>query len=169
MAHIHSASGETVAHIYNLGLASDDSAHVLSAEMVRNAFYAHALLENKACCSEILEVPHHGLRQNCFNGALAERNAHMEGVGQPHWAYTCDECEHILVPIEDDPDQTWSEIHVVTYLVILSADIWTIGCLSACVMDGVTHRTLESGWVCTDTREKVISKWHARYLMIRSL
>ncbi|KAI0742302.1 hypothetical protein C8Q80DRAFT_1109352, partial [Daedaleopsis nitida] len=104
-------------------------------------FYIDALLADKHRQEQTLRVPHHGLQSERFNAALAERNARMEGVGQPEWAHACDECEHILVPREGATDQTWKR-------------------LSACVMDGVTigHPHCNK-WRCTES----LSNLHDRF------
>lgn len=105
--HTTSASADTVARIYNLGLAADMSSHAITPEHVWNAFYIHALLEDKSRRNLQLQVPHNCIQSSRFTAALDERNRLMAGVGQPLWAHACDECEHVIVPSPDAEDQSW--------------------------------------------------------------
>ncbi|KAI0703114.1 hypothetical protein C8Q76DRAFT_632028 [Earliella scabrosa] len=88
--------------------------HLLTTDIVWNAFYLHALLLDSVRRGIPLFVPHGGKHTNRFNAALDARNGRMVGTGQPHWAHACDECEKIIP--RAGPDKR----------------------LSACVMDGVT-------------------------------
>lgn len=91
-----SASGETVARIYNAGLTMEHNPHLLTTDIVWNAFYLHALLLDSVRRGIPLFVPHGGKHTNRFNAALDARNGRMVGTGQPHWAHACDECEKII-------------------------------------------------------------------------
>ena len=102
-----SVSGETIAKIYNLGLSDVPDARPLHAETVWDAFYLHALLLHASRQSEILVVPHHGPNADRLNDAIESRNKAMVGIGQPQWAHTCDDCEKVFGPDEDNPDAPW--------------------------------------------------------------
>ncbi|KAI0713063.1 hypothetical protein C8T65DRAFT_574185, partial [Cerioporus squamosus] len=91
----------------------------LSAETVWHGFYLHALLLHAQRKHAALLVPHGGVHADRLNAAIAARNEAMIGVGQPHWAHACDECEKIFGPDEQNPDAPWQR-------------------MNACVMDGVT-------------------------------
>ncbi|TFK85189.1 hypothetical protein K466DRAFT_495238 [Polyporus arcularius HHB13444] len=120
LLNFRSASGEVVARIYNMGLSDILEARPLSADTVWHAFYLHALLLDCRRRSERLRLPHAGVHAARLLDALEARNTRMAGVGQPHWAHACDECEKLYPPPDPaKPGATWER-------------------LSACVMDGVT-------------------------------
>ncbi|KAI0707148.1 hypothetical protein C8Q76DRAFT_817301 [Earliella scabrosa] len=117
-----SASGETVARVYNAGLCSDNHSHPLTTDLVWNAFYLHALLLDSDHQPTLppLRLPHHGKQSDRLDEALVARNKRMVGGAyQPYWAHACDECEKII-PLRPSSHRAYPER------------------LSACVMDGVT-------------------------------
>ncbi|PIL28517.1 hypothetical protein GSI_08555 [Ganoderma sinense ZZ0214-1] len=114
----HSASGDACAKIYNLShgtIAAGTSS--LTSDMVWNAFYLHALLLHHRRFNSVLELPHHGEQNERLAEALNARNEKMVGIGQPHWAHACDDCEKSVT--------------------IKTEEGATSGRISACVMDGV--------------------------------
>ena len=116
--HSCSASGETIARIYNLGLSDIPDARPLNSDTVWHVFYLHALLLHAQRTHASLVVPHSGVQSDRFNDALAARNKGMIGVGQPQWAHACDVCEQVFEPNEDIEDAPWgkwsSDFHFVS-------------------------------------------------------
>ena len=94
-----SASGETVARVYNESVATlTDTSLPLTGDVVWHAFYLHALLLDCHRHGSQLRVPHHGSHSQRYQAVLDKRNQKMAGTGQPMWAHACDECEKILPP-----------------------------------------------------------------------
>ncbi|TFK82519.1 hypothetical protein K466DRAFT_500174 [Polyporus arcularius HHB13444] len=112
-----SASGDTVARIYNRGISKLPDGPLLTSDNVWNAFYIHALMSDCQRRGFELQLPHHGTQSQRMQDVMAVRNIRMAGTGQPHWAHTCDECERIIP--SSGPSQPAVRIN-------------------ACVMDGVT-------------------------------
>ena len=95
--------------IYNFSHKSGyDRTAKLSSEAVWNAFYIHALLLHHRRQHSVLELPHHGEQADRLTAALNARNEQMVGIGQPHWAHACDECEKFVVQ-ETDEGEGWGK------------------------------------------------------------
>ena len=102
-----SASGETVARIYNLAVSGDvRNPHSLDGDHVWHAFYLHGLLQDASKRSQTLCLPHKGKQSERLRAALQARNIRMAGTGQAQWAHACDECEKVSTPT--DPSQPTS-------------------------------------------------------------
>ena len=71
---LDSASAETIARMYNLGLAANPDRHDLTGEIVWNAFYVHALLGDCALDGRTLTLPHRCLQSERFAAAPAAPN-----------------------------------------------------------------------------------------------
>ncbi|KAJ7168262.1 hypothetical protein C8R43DRAFT_876677, partial [Mycena crocata] len=91
-----------IARVYNRALAhpSDQvsSSHLkdeLGGDLILDAFFLHSILRDKAARSENLILPHHGPQNHRLDHVLAEHNYRMVGMGQEHWAHTCNRCTKI--------------------------------------------------------------------------
>ncbi|KAI0730482.1 hypothetical protein C8Q76DRAFT_669048 [Earliella scabrosa] len=78
-----SASGETIARVYNASLTPKDFPHPLAGRTVWHSFYIHALLMDCLRRQRPLLLPHHGPQASRYEAALDDRNAAMVGTGQP--------------------------------------------------------------------------------------
>ena len=133
---ISSASGETIARIYNLSLVSDNQPHPLTGDVVWNAFYLRSLLDDHARRDALLDLPHGGAHSERFGAALHARNERMAGVGQPHWAHACDDCEQIIRPPPGSRDPSYSKLFLSSHnITVLTSGTERI---HVAVMDGVT-------------------------------
>ncbi|KAJ6528498.1 hypothetical protein B0H19DRAFT_1333904 [Mycena capillaripes] len=81
---------QSIAKIYNMALSpptteipnSSRLSHELSAALVLDAFFLHALLRHKDTRQELLVLPHDGLQKFRFIQAMDERNLFMAGTGE---------------------------------------------------------------------------------------
>ncbi|KAI0712635.1 hypothetical protein C8Q76DRAFT_621583 [Earliella scabrosa] len=105
------ASGDTIARMYNLGVSQDPDRQELTADIVWNAFYLHALLMHHSRLGLQLNVPHRTKQAERFTQALVSRNEYMVGTRQPHWAHACDDCEKIYPPSAHGAD--WTRVSAV--------------------------------------------------------
>jgi hypothetical protein len=93
-----SSSAEGIASVYNsaLGVSHVQNgsrlSHLLTGEVVLDAFFCHAVLRDKCGRQEVLSVPHDGPQRHRLDEALQERNYRMAGTGQEMWAHACDKC-----------------------------------------------------------------------------
>jgi hypothetical protein len=108
-----SASAEGIASVYNYGLGVSGVAnasrlkHLLSGELVLDAFFYHAVLRDKYMRGEVLSVPHMIMQRHRLDEALEERNRRMVGTGQEMWAHACDRCMKII----KGPDGRWCKLY----------------------------------------------------------
>ena len=100
-----SASGDACAKIYNLSQSTTPAdTPRMSSDIVWNAFYVQALLVHHHRRNSILDLPHGDHQTERFTAALDARNKEMVGIGQPHWAHACDECEKsVVIDTEQGP------------------------------------------------------------------
>ena len=100
-----SASGDACAKIYNLSQSTTPvDTPRMSSDIVWNVFYVQALLIHHHRRNSILELPHGDHQTERFTAALDARNKEMVGIGQPHWAHACDECEKsVVIDTEQGP------------------------------------------------------------------
>lgn len=88
-----SASSDHIARIYNHSMhAALPFLPALTAEIVLDAFFLHALLKSAHRQQNALCVPHNGPQSQRFEAAMRARNKYMSGTGQEHWAHACDTC-----------------------------------------------------------------------------
>ena len=100
-----SASGDACAKIYNLSQSTTPvDTPRMSSDIVWNVFDVQALLIHHHRRNSILELPHGDHQTERFTAALDARNKEMVGIGQPHWAHACDECEKsVVIDTEQGP------------------------------------------------------------------
>ncbi|KZW02391.1 hypothetical protein EXIGLDRAFT_580701, partial [Exidia glandulosa HHB12029] len=69
----------------------------LSAEVILDAFFLHALLKwtRKQPEAPTLCLPHRGTQRSRLHAAMERRNQHMAGTGQDQWAHACDGCSKV--------------------------------------------------------------------------
>jgi hypothetical protein len=158
LTRLRSASAVGIATVYNsaLGVSAVPNAssllHLLTGEVVLEAFFHNAVLRDKCLRREVLSVPHHGPQRHRLDEALEERNRRMVGTGQEMWAHACDRCMKVI----KGPDGNWCKLFLfIQRLAHQAADLITAG-----VHDGLRVRHLScSVHECTEA----LQSQQARY------
>lgn len=142
MRHHPRVSATNIATVYNYATAPSASPvrpihqplHLLTSRTVLDAFFLHALLQDKYRDDEVLVLPHEGPHEHRFDTALRDRNAKIRRRGQEMWGHACDDC----VKRMQRPDGTVGK-HFQPCISVHAADFMPpIAYVSAGVTDGVT-------------------------------
>ncbi|KAI5833692.1 hypothetical protein K523DRAFT_218645, partial [Schizophyllum commune Tattone D] len=103
------ASAAALAQVYNAtlnqaGVRMRSRLQVdITADIIYDAFFIHALLRDCALRDEQLSLPHHGPHHRRLDEALLARNTRMWGTGQKQWAHTCKVCTELSYDSQGRP------------------------------------------------------------------